>query len=722
MPDRILVTAALPYANAPIHLGHLAGAYLPADIYVRFQRQRGRDILFLCGSDEHGVAIILSAEREHTTPQAVVDRYHALNKAAFERFGMTFDNFSRTTLPLHHATARDFFLEFHRRGILREKRNKQLYDDQAEMFLPDRFVEGTCPVCGNPDARGDQCERCGTYLDPMELINPRSKVTGKTPVVRETSHWYFPLGQYQTRLEEYVRESDRRDGWKENVLQYCRGWFKDGLQDRAVTRDLDWGVRVPIPGYENKVIYVWFDAVLGYISSAKEWAQKQGEPEAWRRYWQDPGTKYVAFIGKDNVVFHCIVFPAMLMAWNDSGGEQYVLPANVPANEFLNLEGQKLSKSRGWSIDVQDFLNTFPADTLRYYLAVTLPEAHDSDFSWKDFQARTNNELADILGNFINRALAFAVRAFDGRVPASGSPSQLDREMLTRMSEAPEAVARHFEHYRFRDGVTEIMNLARAANKYFNDSEPWRTAKSDPARCAATINTSIQLVRALAVLSSPVIPFAAERIWKMLSLPGSAAGASWESAGRPLVPTDQRLGSPEILFTKIEDSVIEKELKKLGQNPPEAGAPASPAPVPPVLRVPGAPEAIGPEKPSPTAPAGAQGAPNDGPLPVLTIDDFRKLDLRVANVVAAEPVPKSKKLLKLQVQLGAERRQIVAGVAQHYSADQLVGRSVVVVTNLQPATLMGQESRGMLLAASDDQGRLVLIAPSGDIASGSKVK
>ena len=489
---RILVTAALPYANGPIHLGHLAGAYLPADIYVRYQRLKGREVVFLCGSDEHGVAITLTAEKEKVPPQAVVDRYHAMNKAAFERFGMSFDNYSRTSLPLHHETAREFFMELHRRGILKEKRDRQFYDDQAQMFLPDRYVEGTCPVCGNPDARGDQCERCGTYLDPLQLINPRSKITGKPPVVRETSHLYFPLGKFQSRLEEYVRQSDAKDGWKENVLQYCRGWFKDGLQDRAVTRDLDWGVRVPLPGYEQKVIYVWFDAVLGYISSAKEWAARIGAPDAWRNFWQDEETKYVAFIGKDNVVFHCIVFPAMLMAWNDGRKDRYVLPENVPANEFLNFEGQKFSKSRQWGVDVQDFLERFPADPLRYYLGVNLPEYRDADFTWRDFQAKNNNELADILGNFVNRTLAFADRTFGRKVPRCGALSTRDREMLEAMKGVPVAAAEHFEHYRFREGILAIMNLARAANKYFNDSEPWKTAQANPGQCATTINISLQ--------------------------------------------------------------------------------------------------------------------------------------------------------------------------------------------------------------------------------------
>ncbi len=684
---RILITAALPYANAPIHLGHLAGAYLPADIYARFQRLQGNDVLFICGSDEHGVAITLAADREKVTPREIVDRYHAMDRDAFAAFGMSFDNYSRTSIPLHHATALEFLLEFHRRGILREKNEKQLYDAKAEMFLPDRYVEGTCPVCGNTDARGDQCEVCGTFLDPLQLLNPRSKITGETPVVRETTHLYFPLGSYQKRLEEYVQNADAADGWKENVLQYCRGWFKEGLQDRAVTRDLSWGVRIPLPGYEHKVIYVWFDAVLGYISSTKEWAAGKGRPDAWKDYWLSPGTKYVAFIGKDNVVFHTIVFPAMLMAWNDGGTTQYVLPANVPANEFLNYKGQKFSKSRGWGVDVQDFLAKYPADPLRYYLATALPEYRDSDFTWRDFQAKNNNELADILGNFVNRTLAFAARSFGGAVPPRGVPGEADSVILSLLERTPGVAAGYYEHYRFRDGLLEVMNLARGANKYFNDSEPWKTAKTAPERCATTINISLQLARALAVMMSPVIPESCERIWRMLALPGEASRASWESAGRTGLEPGHRLGTPEILFTKIEDSMIEQD----------GAAPAAPQPVPTPVPTPAEPEKI-------------------------TIDYFRKIDLRVGKVLRCEPVPKSEKLLKLQVEIGTEQRQIVAGIARQYRPEDLVGKLVVVVANLVPAKLMKEESHGMVLAATGEDGALVIVSPESPVRSGASVK
>jgi methionyl-tRNA synthetase len=681
--QRILITAALPYANAPVHLGHLAGAYLPADIYARFQRLRGRDVLFICGSDEHGVAITLAADKEKVSPEVIVDRYHTMDKEAFAKFGITFDNYSRTSIPLHHETVVEFLLEFHRRGILTEKNEKQLYDEKANMFLPDRYVEGTCPVCGNADARGDQCENCGTFLDPLQLLNPRSKITGDTPVVRETTHLYFPLGAYQARLEEYVKKSDAADGWKENVLQYCRSWFKEGLEDRAVTRDLNWGVKIPLPGYGKKVVYVWFDAVLGYISSTKEWARRVGRPDAWREYWLRPDTKYVAFIGKDNVVFHTIVFPAMLMAWNDGGGDQYVLPANVPANEFLNYKGQKFSKSRGWGIDLQDFLQRYPADPLRYYLATGLPEYRDSDFTWKDFQAKNNNELADILGNFINRTLAFAVRAFGNAVPARGPLGDLDRGILALLEGTPPTAAGFYEHYRFRDGLMEVMNLARGANKYFNDSEPWKTVKSDPARCATTIHISLQIARSLAILMSPVIPGSCERIWRMLDIPGEAAHGSWDSARELALPEGHRLGTAEILFTKIEDSMIESD------------------------------SVVPPGPPSP--PTGA--APEK-----ITIDDFRKMDLRVGKVLRCEPVAKSEKLLKLQVEIGAGQRQIVAGIARHYRPEDLVGKLVVVVYNLVPATLMKEESHGMVLAASDADGKLVIVTPESPVQSGAPVK
>jgi len=673
-PKRILVTAALPYANGPIHFGHLAGAYLPADLYVRYQRLKGRNILFICGSDEHGVPITIAAEKEGVDPKVIVDRYHAMNRDAFAAFGISFDNYSRTTLPVHHRTAQEFFLDFYHKGILREKEEEQLYCEQDRMFLADRYVEGTCPVCGYTEARGDQCEQCGSLLDPRELINPRCKICGGTPVIRTTKHWYFPLGEYQPQLEAYVRS---KTDWKENVRKYCESWFAEGLEDRAVTRDLRWGVKVPLEGYEDKVLYVWFEAVLGYISSTKEWAERIGMPEKWKEYWQDDATKYVAFIGKDNIVFHCIVFPAMLMA---KGG--YILPDNVPANEFLNLEGGKLSKSRNYAIYLKDYLETFPPDLLRYALAVNLPEYRDTDFYWKDFQARVNNELADTLGNFVHRTMTFAQKNFGGFVPARGELSNRDEELLRRLREAPEVVGELYETFRFKDAVVEAMNLARFANKYFNDSEPWKTFKSNHTQCATTIHLSLQAIRVLTVLLEPVIPFTARLMWKMLGESGPLAGALWDAAGEADIPEGQRLGEPQILFTKIEDETIERELTKLGLKPEMA-----------------------PVKDE-----------------QISIDEFRRIKLRTAKILAAERLPGSKKLIKLQIDVGGEARQIVAGIGEHYTPDMLIGKTIIIVANLQPAKLMGVESQGMLLAVDDGAGTLSLLTPDTEVPSGVPVK
>lgn len=685
--QRTLVTAALPYANGVLHLGHLAGAYLPADLYVRYLRSRKRDVVFICGSDEHGVAITVTAEKEHITPQAVVDRYHPMNKSAFEKFGMSFDNYSRTSLPIHHRTSQEFFTHFHRQGVLKEKEELQLYCEKDTMFLADRYVEGTCPNCKYTQARGDQCENCGTWLNQTELVDPKCKLCGTTPVVRKTTHWYFPLGDFQKRLQAFIEERSKRDGWKENVLRYCESWFKDGLQDRAVTRDLSWGVRVPVPGYEGKVIYVWFDAVLGYISSTIEWAENRGTPDLWRKYWQQEDTKYVAFIGKDNVVFHCIVFPAMLMAWNDGGGEQFILPENVPANEFLNFEGQKFSKSRGWGIDLQDFLKYFPADPLRYTLALNLPESRDSDFYLKDFQARTNNELAAIFGNFINRTLAFTEKTFHGVVPPCGPLGKIDKEMIATLKSLPATIGGLYERYKFREAVIETMNLARAANKYFNDSEPWKTSKENPEQCATTLHLCLQIVRSLAILFEPVVPFTAQKLWTTLNLPGTPSAEGWESAGELRLVEGHSLNKAEILVMKIEDQQIDNVIQALSGNP------TSPVPVP-------APDV----------------------KPTITLDDFKKIDLRVAKVLAAEKVPKSEKLVKLQIEIGSEKRQILAGIAQYYKPEDLVGKSIVVVANLQPAKLMGQESQGMLLAANDPAGKVTVVSVSEEVPSGSVVR
>jgi methionyl-tRNA synthetase len=684
---RILVTAALPYANGPIHLGHLAGAYLPADIFVRYQRLRGRDVLFVCGSDEHGVAITIEAEKQGITPQALVDRYQELNKTAFERFGLSLDIYSRTSLPLHHATAQEFFLQFYKTGVLKEKKDQQLYCEVDKRFLADRYVEGKCPNCGYESARGDQCENCGTWLNQIDLVNPRCKSCGSTPVIRETTQFYFPLGQFQKRLEEYLNS---RKGWKESVLNYCRGWFKEGLEDRAVTRDLHWGIAVPegIPGGEGKVIYVWFEALLGYISASKEWAQRVGDANRWRRYWLNRDTRYIAFLGKDNIVFHSIVFPAMLMAWNDSSEAKYVLPDNVPANEFLNYEGQKFSKSRGWGIDALDFLAEFPADPLRYTLAMNLPEYRDTDFYWKDFQARNNNELADVLGNFVNRTLTFVQRYYQNKVPPRNQLTAVDKAFAREIKEAPEKIGKeYFEQFRFREGCQEIIALARSGNVYFDKSQPWRTVKDNPTQCETTLNLCLQAISALSTLCEPLIPATARKVRNMLNLAAASDGDSWAAAGQLKLEPGHLLGKAEILFTKIEDKVIEQKLPK--------DQTATPSPTS--------------EKSEPAK-------------PTITIEDFRKLDLRVAKVTKCERVPKSHKLLKLEVELGSEQRQVIAGIAHQYKPEDLVGKTIVVVANLEPAKLMGQESHGMLLAAQNESGELSIVTLDKGLHAGSVVK
>lgn len=693
---RLLVTAALPYANGKIHLGHISGAYLPSDIYVRFHRSMKHDVLFICGSDEHGVPITITADQEHISPQEVVDRYHAVNKKAFERLGVSFDHYSRTSATLHHETAREVFLALHAAGVLNEKKEKQLFDEKAGMFLPDRYVEGTCPVCQNPEARGDQCERCGTYLSPVELVNPKSKISGETPSVRETAHWYFPLGRFQERLQSYIRERNERDGWKESVIRYCESWFKEGLTDRAVTRDLKWGVKIPLEGYEDKVLYVWFDAVLGYISASKEWANTRNRPESWRPYWMDEGTKYVAFIGKDNIVFHCIVFPAMLMAWNDTGRDAFILPENVPANEFLNFEGQKFSKSRGWGIDVDDFLDLFPPDMLRYTLAMNLPEARDADFTWREFQSRSNNELADILGNFVNRALTFLHRNYDGAIPSAptsvvptDSARTSDEQLIAEIALCRDEAGALFERYRFRDGTARVMNLARFANKYFNDQQPWKTLKENPDRCAHTINLCVQTIRSLAILFEPILPHTSARLWHMLNLDGSPSADGWQTAAELKLQSGHKVRLPEIIFEKLEDERIENAKRMTMPDTPIPGAPPDATPA---------------------------------ETKYLTIDDFKKVELRTARIISAERVPKSQKLLKIQVSIGSETRQVIAGIGQHYQPEDLPGKHVVVVANLQPATLMGHQSQGMLLAASDNQGRLALVTPMSDVDEASLVK
>ena len=689
--DRILVTSALPYANGPIHIGHLAGAYLPADLFCRYQRLKGHDVVFICGSDELGVAILIRAQGEGISAKDIVDRYHPMIVDSFEKFGMSFDYYGRTTSDVHRETSQEFFRRLAEHDVFKLKRDKQLYDPKAEQFLADRFVKGTCPVCGYEDAYGDQCEKCGSSLSPSELLNPRSALSDATPELRETTHWYLPLGDFQPKLEAWLKS---HTDWKPNVLGQVRSWLQDGLKDRAITRDVAWGVPVPADvaeaagvDAEGKVIYVWFDAPIGYISATREWAAQKGDPEAWKTYWQDDRSRLIHFIGKDNIVFHCLMFPAMLMAHGD-----YVLPDNVPANEFLNIEGNKLSTSRGWAVWLHEYLEEFDPDQLRYALATTLPETKDADFSWADFQAHANSELADILGNFVNRTLTFAHRMFDGKVPEFKNASEVDLGALESLAGYPEKIGRAYEAYRNREAVFETMNLARLGNKYFNDTEPWHTRKSNPQAAANTIHVSLQICASLSVLMEPVLPFAAQRLREMLkltgvrsSVPGGGDGFGWDDAAKPLLEVGHPLGEAAILFSKIEDEAIEAQVTKLHK----ADA--------------------------------AEPHVNYEPMKdTIEFDDFMKLDLRIGEVKVAEPVPKSKKLLRLEVDLGFEQRQILAGVAEVMTPEEMVGRKVAIVANLKPRKMMGLESQGMVLMAEDPDGNLAPI--SAEAVPGSIVR
>ena len=706
---RTLVTSALPYANGNLHLGHVAGAYLPADMYTRFLRSCGEDVIHVSGSDEHGVAIEISADAEGITPRDIIDKYHAANEAAFRGLGIDFDMFGRTSWPEHHETAQEFFLALYERGYLVEKEEEQFFDAEAGKFLPDRFVEGTCPNCGFDGARGDQCDNCSATYNQTELKNPISVLSGKTPELRRTKHLYIRLGAFQDRLEAYVAEHARE--WRDHVVQQARSWLKQGLGDRSITRDLRWGIDVPLPGYDGKKLYVWFDAPIGYITNTKMLARQQGDPDAWRRWWCDPESRYVAFIGKDNIVFHTLIFPAMLMGRNEAG-ETFVLPDAIPANEFLNLEGRKLSKSRRWSIDLQDYLTTYPPDPLRYTLAAGMPENKDTDFTWREYQARTNNELADILGNFVNRTMQFATRYFEGVVPPLVAASAKEEELralltqdlrrassttdeklldeltpkylnyftradlvaLLAVARAPEHIAELYRTFRFREAVLESMNLARAANKYFNDAEPWKTRKDNPARCSTSINICLQMMRSLAIIFEPIVPHIAGGIWTMLGRDRSAT-EGWSSAGELRLEAGSTLGEAVILVQKVEDDVVDREIAKLG-----SGEESTSAPVEIELK------------------------------DEITIEDVMRLDLRVATIVEAERVKKSDKLLKLQISIGNLRRQIIAGIGKSYEPEALIGRRIVVVANLKPAKLMGQESQGMLLAANPPEGAPTLVA------------
>lgn len=663
---RHTITAALPYANGPIHIGHLAGVYVPADIYARYMRRKGEDVLFVCGSDEHGVPITIRARNENSTPQQVVDKYHNMIKGSFEKFGMTFDVYSRTSAKIHHETASEFFVKLYEKGVLEEKTSEQYYDPAQKQFLADRYIVGTCPKCGFQEAYGDQCESCGSTLSPSDLINPRSALSGEKPVLKETKHWYLPLEKYESRLREWILEGHKE--WKTNVYGQCKSWLDQGLQPRAVTRDLDWGVPVPVEGGEGKVLYVWFDAPIGYISATKEWAQKHNKN--WEPYWKADDTKLVHFIGKDNIVFHCIIFPVML---ETHGG--FILPENVPANEFLNLEGRKISTSRNWAVWLHEFLEDFPGkeDVLRYTLCANMPETKDNDFAWKDFQAKNNNELVAILGNFVNRAVVLTHKFFGGRIPKQDKIYDVDLDVIKKVQALPRQVETAIENFRFREAQSAMMELARIGNKYLADTEPWKTIKLDEARVGTIMNISLQIVANLAILSEPFLPFTNEKFYSMLNV----KKYGWDHAGRlDLLPDDHQLNEPVLLFEKIEDQAIEEQIRKLNaQHVDDARAAAEPAKA------------------------------------EITFEDFQKLDLRTAKILNAEKVAKSKKLLKLLVDVGFEKRTVVSGIAEYFEPEQVIGKQATMVVNLAPRKIMGIESKGMILMASDKDGKLHFIQP-----------
>lgn len=658
---RILVTSALPYANGPLHLGHLAGAYLTADLYVRYKRLTGADVAYICGSDEHGVPITIAAEKEGVQPQDIVDRFHDMNKKTFSDFGISFDYYGRTSSKVHRETSQEIFTHLYDKGFFKKKTEQQLYDSKTDMFLPDRYVKGTCPNCSFEEAYGDQCENCGTSLSPTELINPLSALSGEKPELKETEHWYMPLGDIQPKFEKWL---DTRENWKPNVMGQVKSWLQDGLADRAATRDLSWGVPVPLEEAKGKVLYVWFDAPIGYISATKEWAQENGNPEEWKNFWQNEETELYHFIGKDNIVFHCIMFPIVLMEHGD-----YVMPKNVPANEFLNLEGKKLSTSRGWAVWLHEYLEEFEPDLLRYALGATLPESKDSDFSWKDFQARVNNELAAILGNFVFRSLSFTSKFADGKVPELVNPSELDLNALKAISEQKAKVTTAYEAFRFKEAIAESINLARAGNKYFTEAEPWKTRNSDPQACANSLHVSLQICAALSVLMEPVLPSSMKKLRTQLGL---TSDISWENITTDSLETGTEVDSSEVLFTKVEDEQINAQIKKLED----------------------AAEALNPTSNFPSLKKN------------IEFGDFMKLDLRAGEILSASKIEKSDKLLKLSVDIGVEKRTIVSGIAKHVDLDNLIGQKVCVVANLAPKKLMGVESQGMILMAEDSEGNL----------------
>lgn len=673
--NRYCVTTALPYANGPVHIGHLAGVYVPADIYVRYLRMMNEDVLFIGGSDEHGVPITIKAKNEGVTPQDIVDRYHGIIKQSFQDLGISFDIYSRTSSQTHKETASAFFKDLYEKGKFVEKVSQQYYDEATNTFLADRYITGTCPHCGNEKAYGDQCEACGTSLSATDLINPKSTLSGQEPQLKETKHWYLPLEEYETFMREWILDSHKE--WKTNVYGQCKSWIDQGLQARAVTRDLDWGVKVPIEGADGKVLYVWFDAPIGYISNTKELY-----PQNWEKWWKEKDTKLVHFIGKDNIVFHCIIFPAMLKAEGS-----YILPENVPANEFLNLEGDKISTSRNWAVWLHEYLKDFPGkqDVLKYVLCANAPETKDNDFTWKDFQTRNNSELVAIFGNFVNRTIVLTHKYFEGKVPQRGTLNELDIQTIEQIKQYPEKIGRSIEQYRFREALNELMNLARLGNKYLTENEPWKTIKTDAERTATVLNISLQICANLAILSEPFLPFTAEKLRGMLN----QDKAFWYEAGNSeLLEEGKQINPAELLFEQIDDKQIEAQLEKLQQTK-KANELAS--------------ATVEPQKAN------------------IEYDDFAKMDIRVGTILAAEKVAKTKKLLKLTIDTGIDQRTIVSGIAEYYSPEEIIGKQVSVLVNLAPKALKGIESQGMILMAENLDGSLSFISPEKPIRNGGTI-
>lgn len=681
-PKRYTITAALPYTNGPIHIGHLAGVYVPSDIYSRYLRLQGKDVAFICGSDEHGVAISMKAKKEGVSPQEVIDKYDAIIRKSFADFGISFDNYSRTSSKIHHETASAFFKKLYDEGKFIEEITEQLYDATADQFLADRFVIGTCPKCGNEEAYGDQCEKCGSTWNATDLINPKSTITGTTPILKATKHWFLPLNQYDAFLRQWILVDHAKD-WKTNVLGQVKSWLDDGLKPRAVTRDLDWGIDVPVAGAEGKKLYVWFDAPIGYISSTKEWAAREGKD--WELYWKNEDTKLVHFIGKDNIVFHCVIFPAMLKAEGS-----YILPDNVPANEFLNLEGNKLSTSKNWAVWLHEYLEDFPGqqDVLRYALTANAPETKDNDFTWKDFQARNNNELAAIFGNFINRVVVLTNKYYDGIVPQPNTFSEVDEQTLKELKAYPSVISSSIERYRFREALGELMNLARLGNKYLADEEPWKMVKTDPERVQTQMYVALQIASALRVLCEPFLPFTAGKLDVILNQ--AQHGKSWSDVSEQseLIEAGHKIGAAEILFSQIEDEQIQKQIDKL-----EATKTAN----------------------------NMESKTMTTQKELIQFEDFTKMDLRVGTILEAEKMPKANKLLVLKVDTGIDVRTIVSGIAESFSPEEVVGKKVTVLINLAPRNLRGVESQGMILMTNNAEGKLVFVNPDAEADNGETI-